>query len=155
MYRELKYKYLPRQKHMTLSHIITSIIEEVLHHKYVYQNFRQSDLFHTYNPRVVPPFLQSRLKAAILHCLHRKAKSNNFKEEDICHLDEEAKFEVQGTATIHTVDFGITTEDLACTCKDWVQNSIQCKYFFGVFTDFVSVVLGLPASTNLPGSLRI
>ncbi len=136
MNRSLKYKYLPRQKHMTLSHIITSITEEflpALHHKYVYQNIKQSDLYRTYNPSVVPHFLQGRPKATILHCLHRQAKSNSFKEADVSDSNEEGKFEVQGKATTHTVNFGTTSGEPACTCKDWVKHRIPCKHFFGVF----------------------
>ena len=136
MNRALKYKYLPRQKHMTLSHIITNIMEEflpALHHKYVYQNFKQSNLYRTYNPAVVPHFLQGCPKATILHCLHRQAKSNAFKEGDIRNLEDEGRFEEEGKATTHTVDFGISVGEPACACKDWAQNRIPCKHFFGVF----------------------
>ena len=55
--RLLKYQYLPRQKHMTLSHIISNITEEflpALHYKYIYKNIKQSDLYRLYNPAVVP-----------------------------------------------------------------------------------------------------
>ena len=46
--RLLKYQYLPRQKHMTLSHIISNITEEFLPalcYNYIYKNFKQSDLY--------------------------------------------------------------------------------------------------------------
>ena len=54
-----KYKYL---KHMTFSHIISSITNELLpvvHYKYVFKNFKQSDLYRSYNPAVVPEYLQA------------------------------------------------------------------------------------------------
>ena len=59
---------------MILSHIIKTIIEEfipVLHYKYVYKNFKQSNLYRSYNSAVVPVYLQGHPKATILHCLHR------------------------------------------------------------------------------------
>ena len=46
--RLLKYQYLPRKRKMTLSNIICTIIEQfipALHYKYIYQNFKQSDLY--------------------------------------------------------------------------------------------------------------
>ena len=42
----LKYKYLPKQKHMTLSHVISNITSEflpALHYKYVFKNAKQTD----------------------------------------------------------------------------------------------------------------
>ena len=79
--RLFKYKYLPRQKRMTLSHIISSITNEflpALHYKYVFKNFKQSDLYRSYNPSVVPAYLQGRP-----HCLHRLASSNKFSQSDV------------------------------------------------------------------------
>lgn len=122
---------------MTLSHIITCITEEflpALHHKYVYLNFKQSELYRSYKPSIVPYFLQGRPKATILHCLHRQAKSNTFTENKIHDLNtDEGKFEVMGKATTHIVDFGISAGEPACTCKDWTKNKIPCKHFFAVF----------------------
>ena len=130
--RVLKYKYLPRRKHMMLSDIMTTIIEEflpALHHKYIYQNFKQSDMYRTYNPAVVPSYLQGRPKATILHCLHRQAKSNAFTERDVCSL-EEGKFTVRGT---YMTDFGVASGEPSCSCKDWIKHKIPCKHFFAVF----------------------
>ena len=134
MNRALKYKYLPRRKHMTLSHIISTITEEflpALHHKYIYHNFKQSDLYRSYNPAVVPAFLQGRPKATILHCLHRQAKSNTLTERDVTSL-EDGKFKVKGK-TVHTVDFGMSVGEPSCSCKDWLKHRIPCKHFFAVF----------------------
>ena len=95
----LKYKYLPKQKHMTLSHVITSITGEFLpelHYKYVFKNFKQDDLYRSYNPSVVPPYLQGQPKQTILHCLHRKASSNKFTPSDVCQVSPNCgKFEVK------------------------------------------------------------
>ena len=66
---------------MTLSHIISNITNQflpALQYKYVFRNFKQSDLYRSYNPSVVPSYLQGRPKQTILHCLHRQASSNKF-----------------------------------------------------------------------------
>ena len=121
---------------MTLSHIITSLIEEflpALHYKYVYKNFKQSDLYWTYNPTVVPPYLQYRPKLTILHCLHRQASSNKFAEIDVKDTDTDGMFHVQGKNKTHVVDFGVVSGEPTCTCKDWLAHQIPCKHFFGVF----------------------
>lgn len=136
MNRVLKYKYLPRRKHMMLSDIMTTIVEEflpALHYKYIYQNFKQSDMYRSYNPAVVPSYLQGRPKATILHCLHRQAKSNKFTEEDVYSSEEEGKFTVQGKSTTYTTDFGVASEEPSCSCKDWIKHRIPCKHFFAVF----------------------
>ena len=95
--RLLKYQYLSRQKHMTLSHIISNITEEflpALHYKYIYENFKQCDLYRSYNPAVVPSYLQGRAKPTILHCLNRQALGNKF-TSSIVRTSSSGKFEVQ------------------------------------------------------------
>ena len=77
-----------------------------IHYKYVFQNFKQSALYRSYNPAVVPTYLQGRPKSTVLHCLHRKASSNKITEAMIKALDE-GKFEVLGKSKVHKVDFGI------------------------------------------------
>jgi len=123
---------------MTLSHIITNITEEflpALHYKYIYRNFKQSDLYRSYNPAVVPSYLQGRPKPTILHCLHRQASSNKFTNSMVKSTDN-GKFEVQGNTKTHMVDFGVVSGEPACTCKDWVKYHIPCKHFVGVFRLF-------------------
>lgn len=134
----LKYHYLPRKRQMTLSNIICTIIEEfvpALHYKYIYQNFKQSDLYRSYNPAVVPSFLQGRPKSTVLHCLHRQAKSNKF-TESMVKIISEGKFEVQGKNKLHLVDFGLTSDEPSCSCKDWLCYKVPCKHFFAVFRLF-------------------
>ena len=95
--RLLKYQYLSRQKHMTLSHIISNITEEflpALHYKYIYKNFKQSDLYRSYSPAVVSSYLQGRPKPTILHCLNRQALGNTF-SSSIVRTSSSGKFEVQ------------------------------------------------------------
>ena len=135
--RVLKYKYLPKQKHMTLSHIISSITNEflpALHYQYVFKNFKQSNLYRSYNPGVVPSYLQGRPKGTILHCLHRKASSNKFSQSDVLQIVPNCgKFEVKGNKRKHTVDFGDQFCEPKCSCKDWTTHKIPCKHFFAVF----------------------
>jgi len=60
----LKYQHLLRGMHMMLSNMVPTIIEEyipALHYKYVFQNFKQSDSYRSYNPAVVPSYLLSIL----------------------------------------------------------------------------------------------
>ena len=127
--RLLKHQYLPRQKHMTLSHIISNITKEFLpdlHYKYIYKNFKLSDLYGLYNPAVIPSYIQGHPKPTILHCLHRQASG-------MVKTSGSGKFEVQGNMKTHVVDFGLLSGEPSCTCKDWVKYHIPCKHFFGVF----------------------
>ena len=136
----LKYSYLPKQKHMTLSHIISKITNEflpALHYKYVFKNFKQSELYHSYNPSIVPDFLQGRPKYTILHCLHRQASSNKFASSDVVQTNPNLpKFEVKGAKGTHIVDFGIGSGEPACSCKDWIAHHVPCKHFFAVFNHY-------------------
>ena len=135
--RLLKYQYLPRQKSMNLSNMIRTVVEEfipALHYKYVYQNFKQSDLYRSYNP-TVPSYLQGRPKSTVLHCLHRKASSNKITDCMIKIIDE-GTFEVLGKHKHHTVDFGVTSSTPTCTCKDWETYKIPCKHYFAIFNWF-------------------
>ena len=63
--RLLKYAYLPKQRHMILSHIISSITNQFLpslHYKYVFKNSKQSDIYRSYNPTVVPTVCIDKLQ---------------------------------------------------------------------------------------------
>lgn len=138
--RLLKYKYLPKQKHMTLSHIINNITNQflpALQYKYVFRNFKQSDLYRSYNPSVVPVYLQGRPKQTILHCLHRQASSNKFSKSDVTQLAAHlGTFEVKGKKGLQTVYFGDEFSDPQCTCRDWLTYHLPCKHFFAVFQNF-------------------
>ncbi len=123
---------------MTLSHIISSITTQflpALHYKYVFKNFKQSDLYRSYNPSVVPDYLQGRPKETILHCLHRQGASNKFVREDIVHVHME-NFEVKGKKGSYTVNFGDQSHDPHCTCRDWLTFHLPCKHFFAIFHHF-------------------
>lgn len=125
----LKYKYLPKQKHMTLSHVISSITSEflpALHYKYVFKNFKQTDLYRSYNPSVVPCYLQGHPKQTILHCLHRKASSNKFTPSDVSQVSPNCgKFEVKGSKGKHDVDFGSNSSEPHCSRLDFTPSAMQ------------------------------
>ena len=137
MNKLMKYRYLPRRKNITLSRVTSLIVEEfvpALHYKYVFMNFRQTSLYRTYNPSVVPAYLQGRPRSTILHCLHRKAKSYKFSSNDIHDVDRHLEvFEVKGKNQTYKVDFGSSSGMPSCTCKDWQSYHLPCKHFFGVF----------------------
>ena len=125
---------------MTLSHIISSITNEflpALHYKYVFKNFKQSDLYRSYNPSVVPAYLQGRPKQTILHCLHRLASSNKFSQSDVTQVAPNCgKFDVKGSKGKQTVNFGDQSCEPECSCKDWLTYHLPCKHFFAVFRHF-------------------
>ena len=131
--RLLKYQYLPRQKSMTLSNMIRTIIEDVipaLHYKYVFQNFKQSASYRSYNPAVVPAYLQDLPKSTVVHRIHRKAPSNKITDAMIkATCIHEGKFEVLGKNKVHNVDCGISSSAPSCTCKDWKDYRIPCTHF--------------------------
>jgi len=118
---------------MTLSLLVIKLVEEfipALHYKYVFQNFKQTNLYRAYNPVIVPDYLQCRPRSVILHCLHRKSKSLKYAISDVTEVDASiGKFEVKGKSQTYTVDFSIPS----CTCKDWIAHHIPCKHFFAVF----------------------
>lgn len=124
---------------MTLSSIATILIEDYLpdaHQKYVFQNFRQSQHYRSYNVNI-PAYLQGRPRNVILHCLDRKGSSNKFTSEDIQDIDiQQGLFSVHSSkGRVYTVNFGITSADKMpnCTCVDWRTHHIPCKHFFTIF----------------------
>ena len=103
-----------------------------LHYKYVFQNFKQTSLYRTYNPAVVPEYLYNAGlgQYVILHCLHRKSKSLKYTISDVNEVDGSiGLFEIKGKNKNHTINFSIPS----CTCKDWIAHHIPCKHFFAVF----------------------
>ena len=125
---------------MTPSHIINSITNgflPALHYKYVFKNFKQSDLYQSYNPSVVPDYLQGRPKQTILHCLHRLASSNKFSHQDVTQVaPNSGKFTVKGNKGNQIVEFGGQSGGTKCTCRDWLTYNLLCKHFFAVFRHF-------------------
>ena len=83
--KALKYKYLPR-KAISLSHVVTIIIEQFLpeqHRKYLFLNFQMDPTYRAYTTHV-PSYLQGRPRNVILHCLAREEKARKtFSSKDV------------------------------------------------------------------------
>ena len=132
----LKYSYLPRRKHLTLSQLAIILYEDFIpdtHHKYLYRNYRMSPTYRKYND-FVPIYLHGRPRQVIIHCLDRRSNSQKFCDEDILSRDTSAGlFTLQSSSKTHTIDFGLTSGKPSCTCADWVRWNIPCKHFFTIF----------------------
>ena len=133
----LKYTYLPRRKNVTLSELLTVVIDTYLpesYQKYLFKNYQMSETYRSYNS-FVPSFLKGRPRSVIIHCLQRMKKSQRFTKTDIEFSDEtNGLFHLKSqSGKVHVVDFGVMTNTPSCTCKDWIQFRIPCKHFFTVF----------------------
>lgn len=139
MNRTLKYNYLPRGKNITLSHLVTILVEEFLPEmlqKYQKQNFAMSESYRSYND-FVPKYLQGRPRSVILHCLARIRKAEKFTKESVQQIDTAGHFKVKSlSGKQHTVQFTTDNHTPECTCKDWTRWHIPCKHFFAIFTYF-------------------
>ena len=81
----LKYSYLPKRRSLTLSLIVTLLLEKFLpdcYQKYLFQNFRLTSFNRSYKT-FVPCYLHDRPRNVILHCVDRKSSSRKFSENDI------------------------------------------------------------------------
>ena len=68
---------------------------------------------------------------------HRNASSNKFTPSDVCQVSPNCgKFEVKGSKGKHDVNFGSSSSDPHCSCKDWTAYHLPCKHFFAVFQFF-------------------
>ena len=121
---------------MMLSSIITLIVEVFLpesYQKYLFQNYKQSSKYRTYNS-FVPDYLHGRPRAIISHCLERRSKALKYTTEDITLIDDKnGTFEVKGSSgKNHSVKFAPPSS----SCRDWITWHIPCKHFFGIFTHY-------------------
>ena len=96
---------------MTLSHIISNITEESIPALHIYKNFKQSDLYRSYNPAVVPSYLQGCPNPTILHCLNRQASGNKF-TSSMVKPSGSGMSEIQGNKKSHVVDFVLLSGEL-------------------------------------------
>ena len=132
----LKYGYLPKRRSLTLSQIVTLLLEQFLpdcYQKYLFQNFKLTSFNRSYKT-FVPSYLHDRPREVILHCLDRKSSCRKFRETDICEVENKTgEFLVQGKTRVHTVDLGKLTGMPSCTCLDWIKNHIPCKHMFAIF----------------------
>ena len=81
----LKYSYLPRRKHLTLSQLAIILCEDFItdtHHKYLYRNYRMLPTYRKYNE---PTFMDVLNKSLYIAC-----NSQKFCDEDILTRDTSA-----------------------------------------------------------------
>ena len=132
----MKYSYLPRRKHLTLSGLVSILIEEFvpdIHHKYMFQNYQMSSTYRSFND-IVPQYLHGCPRPTILHCLERKSNSRKFNSEDILTKDpEKGVFTIRGSSNIYTVSLGTESAVPSCSCSDWTKWQLPCKHFFALF----------------------
>ena len=138
MNKTLKYNYLPRGKNITLSHLVSVLIEQFLpemFHKYQKQNFAMSESYRSYN-EYIPEYLRGRPRAVILHCLSRMRKAGKFRAESIKPTNSDAgHFQVNSpSGKQHEVKISNGSGYPECTCKDWIHWHLPCKHLFAVFT---------------------
>ena len=111
---------MPRKKKLTLSSIITLIVEV---------------FFNRNLPKIFIPelhYLHNRPKTIISHCLERREKALKYTTEDITLIDNEnGIFSVKGTSgKDHNISFGLPS----CSCRDWITRHVPCKHFFAIFS---------------------
>ena len=139
MNKTLKYNYLPKGKHITLSRLVAILVEEFLPEmlqKYQKDNFSMSGSYRSYN-EFVPEYLRGRPRSVILHCLTRIRKADKFSKESIEQNGTTSQFKVNTTSgKQHTVVFANDENMPQCSCKDWTHWHIPCKHFFAVFKHF-------------------
>ena len=132
----VKYGYLPKRRSLTLSQIVTLLLEQLLpdcYQKYLFQNFKLTSFNRLYKA-FVPCYLHDRPRDVILHCLDRKSSSRKFSENDIDELENKTgEFQVHGKTRVHTVDLGQASGMPSCTCLDWIKHHIPCKHMFAIF----------------------
>ena len=136
MNKTLKYNYLPRGKNLTLSHLVTVLMEEYLPEsflKYQKENFAMTESYRSYND-FVPDYLRGRPRKVVLHCLSRIQKVAKFKKESIT-MTTAGTFSVRSpSGKTHMVQFMGDNNMPQCTCKDWVRWHIPCKHFMAIFS---------------------
>lgn len=140
----LKYRFLPRRKAITLSSLVTLLVESYFpeaRRNYLCLNYMQTNQYRKYKS-IVPEYLQDRPRTTILHCLERKSKSHKYTIDDISAIDIElGVFEVKKSENkSYTVSFGFDANDKMpfCTCPDWIKWHLPCKHFFAVFSLYPS-----------------
>ena len=135
----LKYSYLPNRKNITLSSLVSHIIESFLpdrYQKYLLQNYQMTEAYRSYSD-IIPDYLRTRPRSVIIHCLDRVRKANKFSSTDVQEGESEGCFNVTSqSGKVHHVDLGVTSTAPLCTCMDWIRHHIPCKYFFAILKHY-------------------
>ena len=121
---------------MTLSMIVTLLIEEFLPEMQQKYQFQMSKDYRSYN-KFVPEYLQGRPPKVIRHCMERKLKAKSFVGEDITDINAESgQFNVASSSgKVYKVNFDMQNGNPSCECKDWIRHQMPCKHFFAVFNN--------------------
>ena len=135
----LKYSYLPNRKNITLSSLVSHIIESFppdRYQKYLLQNYQMTEAYRSYSA-IIPEYLRTRPRSVIIHCLDRVRKANKFSSTDVQEGESEGCFNVTSqSGKVHHVDLGVTSRAPSCTCMDWIRHHIPCKHFFSIFKHY-------------------
>ena len=109
----LKYSYLPNRKNITLSSLVSHIIESFLpdrYQKYLLQNYQMTEAYRSYSD-IIPDYLRTRPRSVIIHCLDRVRKANKFSSTDVQEGESEGCFNVTSqSGKVHHVDLGVTSQ---------------------------------------------
>ena len=123
----LKYSYLPNRKNITLSSLVSHIIESFLpdrYQKYLLQNYQMTEAYRSYSD-IIPDYLRTRPHSVIIHCLDRVRKANKFSSTDVQEGESEGCFNVTSqSGKVDHVDLGVTSTVPSCTCMDWIRHHI-------------------------------
>lgn len=124
MNKTLKYNYLPKGKNITLSQLVSVLIDQFLpqlFHKYQKQNFTMSETYRSYN-ECIPEYLRGRPRSVILHCLSRIRKAKKFREGSVKQTNDAGHFQVNSpSGKQHQVKISNDNGYPDCTCKDWIR----------------------------------
>lgn len=137
--RLLKHNYLSRQKNLTLSSLLSTLIEHFLpdmYEKYAREQFQMTCAYRQYYSWV-PAFLHQRPRSVIAHTMQRikSCEKEGYTDVDIETVNnEQGEFRVKTrSGHIYNVNFGVSSGSPSCTCKDWVMHRLPCKHFFAIF----------------------
>lgn len=131
----IKYSHLPRKVSLTLTWTVRVIVNQFLpdmHQDYVFQNFKQLDLYHLPSS-AVSHYLQRRPPTVVKHCLVPKTKSSRYTKDEVVWIQSFGVFHVMKDAKKRTVNFRRHDDSMVgCSCKDSKKWRILCKHFYSI-----------------------
>ena len=123
-------KYLSPEKHMNLSYHLKN--HKWISPRNVFKNFKQSELYRSNNPSIIPDYLQGHPNQTILHCFHCLQLQVTSLPLQMSFISVQAFPNLRAKGT-HTRDFGLKSGEPSCSCKNWITHHMPCKHFFAVF----------------------
>ena len=144
----LKYSYLPNRKNITLSSLVSHIIESFLpdrYQKYLLQNYQMTEAYRSYSASI-PEYLRTRPRSVIIHCLDRVRKANKFSSTDVQEGESEGCFNVTSqSGKVHHVDLGVTSRGPLMHMHGLDSTSYSMQTFLFHLQALYPVVLGFLA----------